>query len=299
MAANKGQDKKEKNTNKEKIAELKMQKKQMQEELDELNGRTAKGKAMCALICVAVIALLLGGMVAMVKLDVGGFASTTLAPVIADVPVIRSILPKDLQKKTAGEIAAEEQAAQQAAQTDTASNAQADTTATEKVTSDTQTTSDTQAVDTQVADTQTTDTQPQTDTQTTAAGQSQTNGQNTAGTQSQTNGQNAAGTQSQTNGQNTAGAQSQANAQNNTEDTQSTEDAQAISDAALKDYVDTYTNMKPKDAATVFDTMMPDQMLLITKILKEMTPAQRSAILSKMDAQNASDITVEMNKELP
>lgn len=233
MAANKGQDKKEKNTNKEKIAELKMQKKQMQEELDELNGRTAKGKAMCALICVAVIALLLGGMVAMVKLDVGGFASTTLAPVIADVPVIRSILPKDLQKKTAGEIAAEEQAAQQAAQTDTASNAQTDITATEQVTSDTQTTSDTQVADTQTAD------------------------------------------------------------------TQSTEDAQAISDAALKDYVDTYTNMKPKDAATVFDTMMPDQMLLITKILKEMTPAQRSAILSKMDAQNASDITVEMNKELP
>lgn len=281
MAANKGQDKKEKNTNKEKIAELKMQKKQMQEELDELNGRTAKGKAMCALICVAVIALLLGGMVAMVKLDVGGFASTTLAPVIADVPVIRSILPKDLQKKTAGEIAAEEQAAQQAAQTDTASNAQADTTATEQVVSDTQ------VADTQVADTQVADTQLQTDTQTTAAGQSQANGQNTAGTQSQTNGQNAAGTQSQ------------ANAQNNTEDTQSTEDAQAISDAALKDYVDTYTNMKPKDAATVFDTMMPDQMLLITKILKEMTPAQRSAILSKMDAQNASDITVEMNKELP
>lgn len=263
MAANKGQEKKEKNTNKEKIAELKMQKKQMQEELDELNGRTAKGKAMCALICVAVIALLLGGMVAMVKLDVGGFASTTLAPVIADVPVIRSILPKDLQKKTAGEIAAEEQAAQQAAQTDTASNAQTDTTATEQVTSDTQTTSDTQAADTQVADTQTTD------------------------------------TQSQANGQNTAGTQLQANAQNNTEDTPSTEDAQAISDAALKDYVDTYTNMKPKDAATVFDTMMPDEMLLITKILKEMNPSQRSAILAKMDAQNASDITVEMNKELP
>ena len=67
----------------------------------------------------------------------------------------------------------------------------------------------------------------------------------------------------------------------------------------LADYVKNYSDMKPKDAASVFDGMMPDQMKLVVKILKNMSAEQRSAIISKMNVQNASDITVEMDKELP
>lgn len=165
------------------------------------NGKTEKekaekGKAACVLVFLAVLAAVSGILIGMIKMDAGGFASTVLAPAIGDIPVVRSVLPQNLQRKNQSEIAASEQA-QAAADSEAA--------ASEK----------------------------------------------------------------------------------------------AISDAALQDYVDTYSNMKPKAAATVFDTMMPDQMLLVTKILKEMTPSQRSAILAQMNAQNASDITVEMNKELP
>ncbi len=61
----------------------------------------------------------------------------------------------------------------------------------------------------------------------------------------------------------------------------------------------TYSSMRPSSAAQVFDGMMPDQKHLIVKILKNMSASQRSAILASMNVQNASDITVEMNKELP
>lgn len=51
----------------------------------------------------------------MVKLDIGGVASEVLAPVIADVPVLRSILPAELRKKNASELAAEQKQQEAAA----------------------------------------------------------------------------------------------------------------------------------------------------------------------------------------
>ena len=74
---------------------------------------------------------------------------------------------------------------------------------------------------------------------------------------------------------------------------------QSSEEAALQDYVKTYSSMRPSSAAQVFDGMLPDQKHLIVKILKNMSASQRSAILASMNVQNASDITVEMNKELP
>lgn len=96
---------------KQKIAELKQQKRQVEAELDELNGKTAKGKLMSVLAFLLIMAIMAGALVGMVKLNVGGVADNVLAPVIADVPVARSILPKRLQKKNASEIAAQKQAA--------------------------------------------------------------------------------------------------------------------------------------------------------------------------------------------
>lgn len=98
---------------KEQIAELKKQKKAMNKELDELKGRTKRGKAMVALLFFLIMGLLLGGLVIMVKLDVGGVAEQVLAPVIGDVPKIRSILPQSMQRKNASEIASEKQGAAQ------------------------------------------------------------------------------------------------------------------------------------------------------------------------------------------
>lgn len=74
------------------------------------------------------------------------------------------------------------------------------------------------------------------------------------------------------------------------------EEAAAEEAKALQDYVDTYSAMKPKDAAKVFDSMMPDQEDLIVRILENLTSNQRVAILSKMGVANAAILTEKMQK---
>lgn len=100
-------DKENKIANKHRIAELEKQKKLMEKELNDLNGRTTKGKIASFFVFLLIMAVMVGTLIGMVKLNVGGVADDVLAPVIADVPVARSILPKRLQKKNASEIAAE------------------------------------------------------------------------------------------------------------------------------------------------------------------------------------------------
>ena len=65
---------------------------------------------------------------------------------------------------------------------------------------------------------------------------------------------------------------------------------------ALQDYVDTYSAMKPKDAAKVFDSMIPAQENLVVRILENLTPNQRAAILSKMSVANAASLTEKMKQ---
>jgi len=67
-------------------------------------------------------------------------------------------------------------------------------------------------------------------------------------------------------------------------------------EAALQDYVDTYSVMKPQDAAKVFDSMMPSQSDLIVKILQKLTVRQRADILSQMSVENAAALTIQMEK---
>lgn len=90
---------KKKAVNKEQIAELMKEKKKMQEELDELRGQTTGGKAVCVLAFLGLLVLFLGIFVGIVKLDVGNFATDVLAPMIGDLPVIRTILLSDLVVK--------------------------------------------------------------------------------------------------------------------------------------------------------------------------------------------------------
>ena len=301
----------------------------MQDQLDELNGDTGKSKAACVLVFLLVLAALMGTFTGMVKADVGGVASNLLAPAIGNVPVLKNILPKDLQAadpaQTADAVDSTQTADTQTADTQNAAGAVDPTQA-----ADTQTTAGvadpTQTADAQNAagaadPTQTADAQ-------TAAGvvdPTQTaSAQNAAGTQSTTDPAQTAGTQGTTDPTQTAGTQNavgtsttdptQTAGTQNVAGTSTTDPTQAAGAqgtgatdptqqdteaAALADYVKTYSDMKPKDAASVFDGMMPDQMKLVVKILKNMSAEQRSAIISKMNVQNASDITVEMNKELP
>ena len=214
---------------KERIKELAKKKKEMQEELDELKGNTAKGKAASVLVFFLLTGLLLGTFVGIVKLDIGGVASKALAPVISDVPVLRGILPVGMQKENVSELAAKKLQAKEkraAAKANAAADrqAKADAKAEEEAEAQAQAEADAEAAE------------------------------------------------------------------------EEQEQAEAEKEAALQDYVKTYSAMKPKDAAKVFDSMMPDQEGLIARILDNLTPDQRAAILSKMSVANAAVLTEKMQQ---
>lgn len=67
-------------------------------------------------------------------------------------------------------------------------------------------------------------------------------------------------------------------------------------DRELSDYVATYSSMKAKEAAAVFDTMTSD-LDLVAKILKAMTTEDRAKIMEKMDKDNAARLTKMMDPD--
>ena len=64
----------------------------------------------------------------------------------------------------------------------------------------------------------------------------------------------------------------------------------------LADYVKAYSEMKPKQAAAIFE-MMPDNLDLVAKILGQMEASQRAKILGVMDSEIASQITKIMDPD--
>ena len=67
-------------------------------------------------------------------------------------------------------------------------------------------------------------------------------------------------------------------------------------DKKLSDYVNTYSSMKAKEAAAVFDTMTSD-LDLVAKILKSMSTEDRAKIMEKMNKENAARLTKMMDPE--
>lgn len=65
---------------------------------------------------------------------------------------------------------------------------------------------------------------------------------------------------------------------------------QTVEDEKLKSYADTYSAMKPKEAAAIFDSMTND-LKLVANILLAMNTDSRAAILGKMDTENAAKLT--------
>lgn len=65
---------------------------------------------------------------------------------------------------------------------------------------------------------------------------------------------------------------------------------QTTYDDKVQDYVKTYSQMKPKEAAAVFDTMTGD-LGLVADILMNMGASQRAAILGKMNPDTAAKLT--------
>ena len=65
-------------------------------------------------------------------------------------------------------------------------------------------------------------------------------------------------------------------------------------DDEIKDYAKTYSKMKPKEAAAIFDSMT-DNLSLVAKILNAMDAQSRGNILGKMDSATAAKVTKIMN----
>lgn len=67
-------------------------------------------------------------------------------------------------------------------------------------------------------------------------------------------------------------------------------------DSEMKEYVQAYSDMKPKQAAAIFE-MMGDNIDLVAKILGQMEPSGRAKILGVMDPDMASKITKIMDPD--
>ena len=65
---------------------------------------------------------------------------------------------------------------------------------------------------------------------------------------------------------------------------------QVTYDNEVKDYAETYSKMKPKEAAAIFDTMT-DNLGLVADIMNNMGTEERGKILGKMDATTAAKLT--------
>lgn len=65
---------------------------------------------------------------------------------------------------------------------------------------------------------------------------------------------------------------------------------QTLEDEEIANYVNTYSSMKPKEAAAIFDTMT-DNLRLVADILNNMDSQSRADILGKMTADTAAKVT--------
>lgn len=61
-------------------------------------------------------------------------------------------------------------------------------------------------------------------------------------------------------------------------------------DEKIQDFVSSYSKMKPKEAAAIFDTMT-DNLQLVAKILENMSSQARADILGNMDEATAAKVT--------
>ena len=67
-------------------------------------------------------------------------------------------------------------------------------------------------------------------------------------------------------------------------------------DSMVQDYAKTYSTMKAKEAAAIFDTMT-DDFELVADILQNMSTKARADILGKMAPENAAKLTAIMEPE--
>lgn len=90
----KAQKKAERARKKEEKKQRKEEKKQMQEEESQEEEESGGSKLAVILATIVFIAIWLAILALIIKMDIGGFGSTVLHPILKDVPVINKILPE-------------------------------------------------------------------------------------------------------------------------------------------------------------------------------------------------------------
>lgn len=81
-----------------------MAKKNKKSELDQFDGEDKKkSKFVSAAITALIVIIWLGIFMVLIKLDVGGFGSSVLSPILKDVPVINNILPETNDSEISGD----------------------------------------------------------------------------------------------------------------------------------------------------------------------------------------------------
>lgn len=323
---------------KEKIAELKKKRKETQTELDELRGDTPVSKTVYAFCFLLTLIIAFGILAAMVRLNVGGVAENVFAPLVADVPGLRGILPPEMRRQTAAEIAAEQLAMEQAAAEEQA--AEESLAAAEQASEEASLAAEESriAAESMAAEEEARAEESLAAEESRAAAESEAAArlQDYVDTYSEMAPKEAAkifdsmmpdqgrlvamilGELSPKQRSDILSNMStdhavwlteqinpSPNVQKSAEEIAADRESQRAAlreqqrqeeEAALQDYVDTYSAMKPQDAANVFDSMMPDQSDLIARILQKLTVRQRADILSQMRVENAAALTILMEK---
>ena len=102
------EEKRRKREAKEQIKALKKQKKDNKKEINRIKEESGQSRPGVGMVVVMVLVFILI-LLLLIKLDVGGFGSKVLAPVIADVPYVNQILPEGCAKEPVIEVKKKEE----------------------------------------------------------------------------------------------------------------------------------------------------------------------------------------------
>lgn len=83
--------------------EAKKRAKELEKQEEELDEQIDGTNASVVVVTIFIIVIWLGILCLLVKMDVGGFGSNVLAPVLQDVPIINKILPSENQTESTGD----------------------------------------------------------------------------------------------------------------------------------------------------------------------------------------------------
>ena len=243
-------------------------KKKGEENLDDEDEEPGTGgKAIVALVAIVIIAIWLAIFALVIKMDVGGFGSTVMTPLLKNVPVLNKILPES-----------EEYAKEDSKYNyDTVADAVARIKELEAELKKAQDKAD--ANQSQIADLQS----AQQELQTYKDDQANFEKIKKEFDEEVVFGDNAP----------------DINEYKKYYESIDSDNAAAIykevveqqqADAEIKSYAQTYSQMKPKQAAAIFDTMT-DNLSLVAKILNAMDSTSRGNILGAMNADTAAQVT--------